>query len=63
MFATTRLNQARQRADMGDGEGAAHHLRAAEGATGPGRRVRDLVWNGSPPAPGTAAAALVPARR
>jgi hypothetical protein len=33
VFATTRLNQARQRADTEDGEGAARHLRAAEGAT------------------------------
>lgn len=59
VFATTRFNQARQRADMGDGEGAAHHLRAAEGATAQAavfvtcleRLAADL----------TAAAALVPA--
>ncbi|MCX4883354.1 hypothetical protein [Streptomyces sp. NBC_00847] len=59
VFATTRFNQARQRADMGDGEGAARHLRAAEGATAQAavfvtcveRLAADL----------TAAAALVPA--
>lgn len=32
MFATTRLNHARQCADLGDNERAAGHLRAAEGA-------------------------------
>ncbi|WDF41009.1 hypothetical protein PBV52_31625 [Streptomyces sp. T12] len=32
VFATARLNQARQRADLGDGERAAGQLRAAEGA-------------------------------
>ncbi|MGN9756471.1 hypothetical protein [Streptomyces sp. SD31] len=32
VFATTRLNQARQRADLGENERAAGHLRAAEGA-------------------------------
>ncbi|MET9384031.1 hypothetical protein ABZY09_23850 [Streptomyces sp. NPDC002928] len=32
VFATTRLNQARQAADRGEPEGAALHLRAAEGA-------------------------------
>ncbi|GAA2515722.1 hypothetical protein GCM10010276_75570 [Streptomyces longisporus] len=33
VFATTRLNQARQAADMGNAADAARHLRAAEGAT------------------------------
>ncbi|MFF4502075.1 hypothetical protein [Streptomyces sp. NPDC001401] len=33
VFATTRLNQARQTADMEEREDAARHLRAAEGAT------------------------------
>ncbi|MGW1746374.1 hypothetical protein ACWCRD_12285 [Streptomyces sp. NPDC002092] len=33
VFATTRLNQARQAADMGEPADAARHLRAAEGAT------------------------------
>ncbi|MEV6945883.1 hypothetical protein AB0N07_28630 [Streptomyces sp. NPDC051172] len=33
VFATTRLNQARQAADMGEAADAARHLRAAEGAT------------------------------
>ncbi|GAA3830292.1 hypothetical protein GCM10022403_074380 [Streptomyces coacervatus] len=59
LFATTRLNQARQSADLGEGEGAARHLRAAEGAiaqaevfvTGIERLAADL----------TSAAGLVPA--
>ena len=59
VFATTRLNQAHQAADAGDGEGAARHLRAAEGATAQAavfvtcveRLAADL----------TAAAGLVPA--
>ncbi|WP_406442569.1 hypothetical protein OHB14_26895 [Streptomyces sp. NBC_01613] len=33
VFATTRLNQARQTADLGEGESAVRHLRSAEGAT------------------------------
>lgn len=33
VFATTRLNQARQAADLGEAADAARHLRAAEGAT------------------------------
>jgi hypothetical protein len=59
VFATIRLNQARQQADLGDGEAAIRHLRAAEGATaqacvfvtGIERLAADLA----------AAAALVPA--
>lgn len=59
VFATTRLNQARQAADMGAAEDAARHLRAAEGAiaradvfvVGVERLAADL----------TSAAGLVPA--
>jgi len=59
VHATTRLNQARQSADLGEAAGAAQHLRAAETATA---RAGELV-NGIDrlAADLAAAAALVPA--
>ncbi|MFI6659036.1 hypothetical protein ACIBL8_26305 [Streptomyces sp. NPDC050523] len=59
VFATVRFNQARQRGDMGDGAGAAIHLRAAEGATAQAAVLVTCVERLA--ADLTAAAELVPA--
>ncbi|MFJ9537810.1 hypothetical protein ACIRPX_11185 [Streptomyces sp. NPDC101225] len=59
VFATVGFNQARQRADAGDGEGAARHLRAAEGATAQADVLVTCVERLA--ADLTAAAELVPA--
>ncbi|MBY8341405.1 hypothetical protein JYK17_15350 [Streptomyces sp. KC 17012] len=58
VFATVNFNQARQRADAGDAEGAARHLRAAEGATAQAGVLVSCVERLS--ADLTAAAELVP---
>ncbi|MFJ9428841.1 TPM domain-containing protein [Streptomyces sp. NPDC101490] len=43
VFATTHVNQARQRIDTGDNGGAAVHIRAAEGAVGQAARLIGAV--------------------
>ncbi|MFF0556884.1 TPM domain-containing protein [Streptomyces sp. NPDC004266] len=43
VFATTHLNQARQRIDTGDNGGAAVHIRAAEGAVDQAARLIEAV--------------------